>query len=149
VLEEYLVKAAIRLNVNALDWEEAVRVGGQLLLDSGKCRPEYVEAMVRTVRELGPYMVLAPGLALAHARPEDGALALGLSLITLQDPVEFGSTPNDPVELVISFCAVDKEEHVDLLKELAAFLRKDENQEYLKKAVTVDEILSAFSRPLD
>ncbi len=145
MLEKVFTKDVIRLKVEAADWESAVRAGGQLLVNAGKCRPDYIEAMVQTVRQFGPYMVLAPGLALAHARPEDGALGVGLSLITLKDPVEFGSDANDPVKLVISFCAVDKEGHTGLLKELASFLRNDSNQQLLKYATTVDEILSAFS----
>ncbi len=146
MLEKVLTKDVIRLNVEVEDWEGAVRAGGQLLLDAGKCRPEYVDAMVNTARQMGPYIVLAPGLALAHARPEDGTLAIGLSLITLRTPVEFGSKVNDPVELVISFCAVDKEGHVDVLKRLAGFLRKDSNQQLLKQAESADEILTAFAQ---
>ncbi len=144
MLAETLTKEMIRLNLAAIDWEAAVRAGGQLLLDAGKCDPSYVEAMVRTVREMGPYMVLAPGLALAHARPEDGVQDIGLSLITLQDPVAFGSKANDPVELVISFCAVDHTGHVALLKALAKFLRIPENQTFLKQAESVEDVVAAF-----
>ena len=145
MLENYLTKDVIQVNVDVKNWEEAVRAGGELLVNADKCRPEYVDAMVRTVRELGPYMVLAPGLALAHARPEDGTLAVGLSLITLAEPVEFGSKVNDPVKSVISFCAVDKEGHVEVLKALAEFLRVEENQVMLKEATSVDELLIALS----
>jgi PTS system ascorbate-specific IIA component len=146
MLESYLTDEVIRLKAEVDDWESAVRMGGQLLLDAQKCYPEYIEAMVRTVREMGPYMVLAPGLALAHARPEDGAREVGLSLLTLKTPVEFGSKANDPVELVISFCAIDKDSHVDVLKALAGFLRKEENQQLLRDAETVDQILTAFEK---
>lgn len=146
MLEKVLTKDVIRLNAEVEDWEGAVRAGGQLLLDAGKCRPEYVDAMVNTVREMGPHMVLAPGLALAHARPQDGTLEIGLSLLTLKTPVEFGSKVNDPVELVISFCAVDKEAHVGILKALAGFLRNEANQRMLKEAESADEILKAFAQ---
>ncbi len=149
MLEEFLSKNTIRLNVEALNWEEAVRAGGKLLIDAKKCQPEYVDAMVQTVYDLGPYMVLAPGLALAHARPEDGVLEDGLSLITLIKPVLFGSKKNDPVGIVISFCVVDKEGHVEMLKELAAFLRSPENRQLLKNALTVDQVLAAFSRKIE
>lgn len=144
MLEKYLTADVIQLNVDARDWEEAVRKGGKLLVNARKCQPEYVDAMVRTVRELGPYMVLAPGLALAHARPVDGALAIGLSLITLAKPVPFGSKVNDPVKVVISFCAVDNDGHVDVLKALAEFLREEKNQTLLREAVTPDELLGAI-----
>lgn len=144
MLEKFLTADVIQLNLAVEDWQGAVRAGGQLLLAAGKCTPGYIDAMVRTVREMGPYMVLAPGLALAHARPEDGVHQVGLSLVTLLTPVNFGSAANDPVELVISFCAKDRESHVDVLKALAMFLRVEDNQRLLREADSVEEVLGAF-----
>ena len=145
MLATYLTTDVIKINLEVKDWEEAVRAGGQLLFEAGKCTSGYIDAMVRTVQEMGPYMVLAPGLALAHARPEDGVNEVGLSLVTLQTPVNFGNAANDPVELVISFCAVDHESHVDVLKALAMFLREEVNQHFLRNAETVEQVLGAFS----
>ena len=39
--------------------------------------------MIRMIEEHGPYVVIAPGLALAHARPGPEVLADGLSVVTL------------------------------------------------------------------
>lgn len=144
MLKEYLTKDQIQIKVEAADWEAAVRVGGLLLLQADKCDPGYIEAMVRTIEKMGPYMVLAPGLALAHARPEDGVKEVGLSLITLKTPVEFGSKANDPVRVVFSFCATDNNSHIGLLQELASFLSNEENQELLKTATSIDQILDAL-----
>jgi PTS system ascorbate-specific IIA component len=58
--------------------------------------------MRRVLQELGPYAVIAPGIALLHARPDDGVLAPCLALITLSRAVEFGSEQNDPVDLVFA-----------------------------------------------
>ncbi|MEM4666305.1 MAG: PTS sugar transporter subunit IIA [Thermofilum sp.] len=86
----------------AENWEEAVRLAGKLLAADGIVEERYVEAMVQVTRELGPYAVIAPGVALPHARPEDGAKEVGLSIVTLREGVNFGS-PNDPVYIVIGF----------------------------------------------
>lgn len=144
MLEKYLRKEMIELQVEAADWEDAVRRGGQLLVEGGICEPRYVDAMVQAVRELGPYMVLAPGIALAHARPEDGVVSVGMSLITLATPVEFGSEANDPVQLVISFGGVDKEKHIGMLQALSQFLVEEENQQLLKTAQSVEAVLAAI-----
>jgi len=144
MLADYIDPSMIRLQVEAEDWQEAVRQGGQLLVEGGKCEERYVDAMVDAVREMGPYMVLAPGLALAHARPEDGVLELGLSVITLATPVDFGSEANDPVSLVISFGGVDKESHIGMLQALARFLMVEENQEFLRYATSVPDVMEAF-----
>jgi PTS system ascorbate-specific IIA component len=89
-------------------------------------------------------MVLAPGIALAHARPEDGVVSVGMSLITLATPVEFGSEANDPVQLVISFGGVDKEKHIGMLQALSQFLVEEENQQLLKTAQSVEAVLAAI-----
>jgi ascorbate PTS system EIIA or EIIAB component len=78
-----------------------------------------VERCVATVEELGPYMVVAPGVALAHARPEDGALSLGLTVATLSEAVQFGHAENDPVDVVFAFGSPDRDQHVGLLGALA------------------------------
>jgi len=145
MLEKYLTEDVIQLNLDVENLEAAVRAGGALLLKSGKA---YIDAMVRTVQETGAYMVLAPGLALMHARPEDGVLDVGLSLVTLKNPVEFGSKANDPVKLVISFCAIDHEAHVDVLKALAQFLRFESNQQLLKHASAPSDVIAAFESEL-
>ncbi|NQS92388.1 MAG: PTS sugar transporter subunit IIA [Chloroflexi bacterium] len=145
MLSDSITREMVQLQVKAENWEDAVRAGGQLLLNADICEDRYVDAMVAAVREMGPYMVLAPGIALAHGRPEDGVLKVGLSIINLETPVEFGSEANDPVSLVISFGGVDKESHVGLLQELAIFLMEEKNQVLLKTASDIDQIMEAFS----
>ncbi len=146
MLGDYLRPDVIRLGVHAANWEEAVRAAGQLLVDADVCEPRYIQAMIDAVHELGPYMVLAPGLALAHARPEDGVKSIGLSLVTLDPPVPFGSEENDPVSLLIAFGAVDKERHLGLLQELALLLEDEARRQKLAQATSVAEVVALIRR---
>jgi PTS system ascorbate-specific IIA component len=146
MLSEPLSKSSILLQVPAADWREAVQKAGNLLVNNGVCEPRYVDAMIAAVERLGPYMVLAPGIALAHSRPEDGVLAVGMSMVTLSTPVNFGSPENDPVRLVIAFGGVDHTSHMGMLQELALFLMEESNQELLKTATDVETVLGAFSK---
>ncbi|MFO8035258.1 MAG: PTS sugar transporter subunit IIA [Anaerolineales bacterium] len=145
MLKEFIRPALISLQVKVSNWEEAVRKAGNLMVQAGYCEDRYVDAMVQAVSDMGPYMVLAPGIALAHARPEDGMLKVGMSLINLAVPVEFGSEKNDPVSLVIAFGGVDKEKHVKMLQHLSQFLLDEGNQELLKSTNSVEEIISALA----
>ena len=36
----------VRLHVSARDWEEAVRIGGRILVENGTARESYVEGIV-------------------------------------------------------------------------------------------------------
>jgi PTS system ascorbate-specific IIA component len=145
MLLDYLSEDLIELQVEVSDWEGAVRSGGRLMVDAGICELRYVDAMVEAVNRLGPYMVLAPGIALAHGRPEDGMIKVGMSIINLATPVEFGSEANDPVSLVISFGGIDNESHVGMLQDLAEFLMDEDNQELLKKVESKQTLLEAFA----
>ncbi|MGI9256164.1 MAG: PTS sugar transporter subunit IIA, partial [Salinispira sp.] len=97
----------IRVNQEAANWKEAVKLGISLLVDSGKASWNYYNAILRSAERNGPYFVLMPGVVLPHARPEEGALGTGFSLVTLKEPVNFGSPENDPISILLSFCAAD------------------------------------------
>lgn len=146
MLIDYITSEAIQLQIQVENWEAAVRTGGELLVQCGYCESRYVDAMIAAVHDMGPYMVMAPGIALAHARPEDGMLKPGMSIVNLKNPVEFGSEENDPVYLVISFGGVDKEGHVEMLRALAQFLMDESHQDLLKTATSVEELIAAFSK---
>jgi len=146
-LEIDLLKAIddrILVGVSARDWVEAVKLAGELLAESGVVEERYVEAMVRVTEELGPYAVLAPGVAMPHARPEDGAREVGLSLVVLREGVNFGS-PNDPVYVVIGFAAKDKTSHLKVLQQLAEFLSEPGVVEELRKVRSEEELKSLLS----
>ncbi|HVX68768.1 MAG TPA: PTS sugar transporter subunit IIA [Mycobacteriales bacterium] len=111
-----------RVNVHAADWAAAVRAATQLLVTSGAVSERYADRCVNIVREQGPYIVIAPGIALAHARPEDGAHALGLAAVCLAEPVRFGHQTNDPVDVVFAFSSPEPDAHVGLIASLARAL---------------------------
>jgi len=130
-------------NVEAINWKEAVRISGSLLHKAGKVSGRYIEGMVKTTSRLGPYAVIAPGIALPHSRPEDGAFDFGLSVVILHIPVDFDS-PNDPVKIIIGFSAPTNSTHIQLLKELGMLLQNKEFQKRLKHAKTPQQVVSIF-----
>ena len=124
----------VRANQVVHDWREAVHLTGQLLVEHGSVKAAYVDAMDRVLGELGPYAVIAPGIVLLHARPEDGVLEPCLALVTLSTPVNFGHSQNDPVDIVIALGAVDKKGHIQVLQRLAGLLSNPEGLASLRSA---------------
>lgn len=119
-LQDLLSVERIALRVPAADWRDAVRRVGRLLVASGAVEERYIDGMIRTVEELGPYIVIAPGIAMPHSRPEDGVIRPCMALITLRDPINFGNAENDPVRLVFALGAVDQNQHIEALSQLAS-----------------------------
>ena len=104
------------------DRTEAISLSGQLLERSGRVSSEYVSSMLAAVEKFGPYIVIAPGIALAHGKSEDGVIQTGLSLLVIREPLVFGHELNDPVSLVVGLAAKDHDSHIELMGELAEFL---------------------------
>lgn len=140
-LKDLVSPQTVRAKVAVRDWEEATDVAGSLLAQSGVAQTEYIVAMKRVLKEMGPYAVIAPGIVLLHARPEDGVLKPGLALVTLLTPVNFGHTENDPVDLVFALAATDKTSHLQGLQELAQLLSNEEVLNGLRSAQTDEELL--------
>ncbi len=140
-LGQLLTPQTIRLRVSAADRSAVVAQAGALLVDSGGVEQRYVTAMKQALDTLGPYMVIVPGVALLHARPEDGAKRLCMSLLTLEPPVLFGNPDNDPVTVAFALAAADNESHIEALAQLAALMGDDKAMTAIRAATSVDEVL--------
>jgi mannitol/fructose-specific phosphotransferase system IIA component (Ntr-type) len=139
-LEEVLPIERITLNVNAKDWEEAVRAVGKLMVDTGVVEERYVDGMIKTTKELGPYIVIAPGVAIPHSRPEDGVIATSLAYAKLVPPVNFGNKENDPVHILFALGALDHNQHVEALQQVAEILSDQIKFEKLLEADTIEVV---------
>ena len=127
--------------INSIDnWKNAVRLSAEPLLEQGNMAEHYIEAILKSHEELGPYYLLAPGLAMPHARPEQGALRNGLSLLHIKEGISFGSTENDPVYVVIMLCARSGNEHITMIGELAELFSDQQKLERLLKADDIKAI---------
>jgi PTS system ascorbate-specific IIA component len=140
-LRDVLSLHAIALNQVVADRQAAVRRSGELLTAAGQVDAAYTDQMVAALEEFGPYIVLAPGVALAHARPSPAVHGVAFSVLTLEPPVAFGHPENDPVRLVIGMAAPDDESHTEALRQLAELLSDDERRERLMAATTAQEVL--------
>lgn len=145
-LADMLTTASIALKVHAVDWQDAVRQAGGLLVATGAAEPRYIDAMIAMVKEIGPYIVIAPGVALPHARPEEGARRPCMSLLTLASPVNFGNAYNDPVTVVIAFGTPDGEGHISALAELARLLEKAPVMEQIRGAATPEQVVDLICK---
>jgi len=145
VLEQALGQGSIKLQQSCVSWRETFELAGLGLVESGRTTSAYIQEMIQAFEELGPYMVIAPGIALAHGRPSESVLETGLSLVTLSTPVVFGSTSNDPVSLVIGLAAVDHDSHIDLMAALSELLMSEDTVNSLLRATNESEVRSYLS----
>ena len=136
-----LTASAIELRAEADDWRAAVAVAGTVLSRLGAATESYGGEMVRMIEEHGPYVVIAPGLALAHARPGPEVKADGLAIVTLAKPVDFGHPHNDPVSVVLGLAIATADDHLAAVADLANVFNDSSAITELAAATTTDEVL--------
>ena len=131
---------AIDVGLHVPDWRAAIGAAGAALERSGATSPGYTERMVAVIEEFGAYVVIAPGLALAHARPGPAVLADGLAIVTLAEPVNFGHPHNDPVRVVLGLAIKSSDAHLAAVADLANVFNDSNAIQALADATTVAEV---------
>lgn len=140
-----LADRSIDLAARASSWQDAIRQAGALLEATGQVEPAYTQAMIDSVEEKGPYIVVAPGFAFAHARPSEAIHETTMSWLKLEQPVEFGHKKNDPVDLVVALAATDSSSHQKAMAEIAGLLGKRRAE--LDAATTIGELRAILDGP--
>lgn len=140
-----LSESTVATNLEVDTWEEGIRATGALLLNIGAIEPKYIDKMIENVHRFGPYIVVGKGIALAHARPEDGVNFEGISLATLKNPVRFGHATNDPVKIIVVLASSSNGGHLTNLQRLATELGNKESLLKLVKTNDRQEIVSLIN----
>ena len=146
MLKKWIYDTTITLQESVENWPQALELCAKPLLDLQVIEPEYVTAIIQQHHTLGPYYVLAPGLAMPHARPEEGAKGLGLSLLKLKQGVSFGAGEFDPVDVIIMLAAPDKNSHIEMISSLAELFSSDTDMTELHQVNTLEEIKTIINR---
>lgn len=145
-LTDLLIKDHIQQSDEALSWQAAITLAAQPLLADHYITADYVAAMIAMVEEVGPYIVLAPQVAIPHARPENGGKKLGMSLLQMKVPVDFDLKQEGgddyQVKLLFVLSTVDNDSHLTALKQLSNILEDDETIDALINASSTDELLA-------
>ncbi|MCW1806515.1 PTS sugar transporter subunit IIA [Brachybacterium squillarum] len=143
-LSDLVDPAAISLQNPAATWRDAITAAGALLESTGAVDAAYTAAMIRSVEEHGPYIVIAPGFALAHARPDASVHRTAMSVLRPQAPIVFGHESNDPVTLVVALAAADPSAHQQALAALAGILADPARRAALDDAATPEQVLAVL-----
>jgi len=140
-----LSKHTVSFRAEASDWKEAVKIGTDLLVKTGSIEPRYYDEIVQSTERLGPYYILAPGIAMPHARPEGGVIENGFSLVTLKKPVVFGDEDNDPIDILLTMAAKDTEtQNKEAIVQIVTFFDSEGIVDKLRSAVIPDDLEKIF-----
>ena len=150
-LTDLLKEELIQQVDSVSNWQDAVGLAAQPLLANGYIEESYIQAMIASINETGPYIVLAPKVAVPHASPDAGVHQLGISLLQVKEPVDFSEDDYDDkkVQLIFVLAAVDSTAHLRALQELALILDDEEAIDSLIAASDPREILAIIDKIIE
>lgn len=140
---EKILEGNIQIMDSVSDWKESIRITGKSLLEKNIITENYIKAMIESIEKIGFYVILRENLAMPHARPEEGTLGTGVSLLKLNEPVYYGESK---VQLVFVLATKDANSHLETLMQLMELFQDDESIEKLIKAQNYDEILEIIKK---
>lgn len=127
-LQEMLQIDFIQTDLAALSWQEAIRLSYAPLLEAGVITDQYITHTIQTISLSGPYVIIAPGTALAHTGPQHGSLAPALGVSVFSQPVLFEGEGDEPVPVDVIFAlstgsgALQKTDHLGVMNRLMEIL---------------------------
>lgn len=138
-LSDFLTENSILINQKVESWEEAVRVVGEILVKNKITKVDYIDSMIKNIKNLGAYVVIGDKLAIPHAQTDKSVLKTGMGLITLKKPILFPN--NREVQVLLAFSSLDGKEHLNALAEFAELVKNNNFIENILKAKTLLKIL--------
>lgn len=144
-IKDFLSEEVISIqDCKDMRWKDAIRIAAEPLLLKKIVSKGYIEKMIENVIKFGPYINLAENFAMPHARPEDGANDIGVSLLILDKPVYLLEQEEHPVKVILCLSCKDATTHLEILADLADFLSVEDNLARLEKCDSKREVLQIF-----
>ncbi|AMW16567.1 PTS sugar transporter subunit IIA [Glaesserella parasuis] len=144
---------SIKLHQSASNWEEAIKIGTDLLVAAGTIEPRYYDNIVSKIKEMGPYIILAPGLAMPHARPEEGVIKTSFALVTLETPIYFDGE-DEPVDVLLTLAGSDSDQHMQGLMEITQVLDDPDSDtgvdlDKIRRCKTAEDVYAVIDAALN
>ena len=111
MFKELVEKKRYSFHEGFADWREAVRAACQPLLADGTIEPEYSEAIIGKVEELGPYIVIAPDICIPHAQEGVGVNDTAVCFMKTEQPVSFSDDGEHDARLFFVLASTDNARH--------------------------------------
>lgn len=127
-----------------VSWQNMIQMAGQPLLDDGLIAQEYVDEIITTCTEKGPYMNIGPNIVLAHARPLPSTKKAVMALLLSKQPAALLDDPAHTARLWIFLATPDDRSHIELIQKLATLLMDANRVQRVLAANSQEELLGSL-----
>lgn len=130
------------------DWRDAIRANAVPLKREGYIEDEYIDAVIACVEKFGPYIVIAPNIAMPHSTENaPGVLNTGIGFMKVEEPVHFEEgNPEKDARLFFMLASANGEEHMNNMMQLADALSNDDLIADLLEVKNDEELLQVAEK---
>lgn len=140
---ELLKAENVQILASAEDWKDAIRKSAVPLEKGNFITANYKEAIIENVEKLGPYICIAPHVAMPHARPEQGALKTQIAVTLFRNEISF-PRKDATAKLFITLSAADSESHLQVLVKISELLQDEQKAAQILNAADEKELYGYF-----
>ncbi|MFV0381951.1 MAG: BglG family transcription antiterminator [Breznakia sp.] len=138
-LLHYLMPSHVQVTQEKMQWETALQMASIPLLKTESIEKRYVDEMIHQTKNMGTYMFISEDVMLAHAKSEDGARKVDISLTLFHHPPIFENHKKARIILVLS--ATDKVKHLKILSDIMQIFSDKNAIKVMKRCDTKQEVL--------
>lgn len=150
LIDSLVENNSVLIGQDANSWEEAVKLGTDILVKSGAIEEKYYNEIVKTTKEIGPYYLLMPGVAMPHSRPDAGVNKDCFGITILNKPVKFGQDDDEYAQILLTLAATSSDAHAEVaIPQIMELLEDEENVEKLIEAKSIKEVLDIISKAVE
>lgn len=137
-LDELLTPEMITITNSVKNWDEALDLTAQPLLNERVINKDYLKAIKLLYPTLPDYILLSNRIAIPHAETESGAQQLGMSMLVIKDGLKI--TEELTIYFIVMMSVVDKEQHLDALLQLHELSEHEDTLIEMRNQISEDSV---------
>lgn len=124
-------------------WEDSILACTKPLIDKKVIDQRYVDKIFESIDKYGPYIVLAPDVAMPHSTENcAGVFRTEIGFMRVKNPVHFvDGNPDKDARIFFTLASVDSNEHLNQMIQLATLLADKEFVQACIEANTKEDLL--------
>lgn len=146
MLQNIIDKKLYSFQETCENWEEAIKLACQPLLDAGIIEPEYPQYIINNVHEFGPYIVIAPEICIPHAQEGKGVNETAVAFMNVEVPVDFGEGADFKPRLFFVLASTNNEKHLENLSELVTLVEDESIIELFVNARSKEDLQNILEK---
>lgn len=140
MLKEIIEKKRYSFHKGFEKWEDAVEAACKPLIEEGVIEEEYVNSIVSSIKNFGPYIVIAPNICIPHAQEGKGVNETAICFMRTEEPVHFSDYPEHDARLFFVLASTDNERHMQNLVNMVGLIEDESVVEKMINSTSVEDL---------